>query len=215
MASKSQQNKQDAAATEMRKTQLAELDTAVTSLEQYQATTKAAWTQLTQLESVADGVYDEIDKLTKKAPAETVTGLALEQINDIIRETKEASPDDKYLQRLKEFVPAGDNPELRDALMVLRQVREGLKRLRGNLESRTKQAAAILPEARFLLNSLRHHFDYGSGPSHDALENLLEDEQIAVKMELIKKWSAGGYGARHFNYDKLDALNIPDYFKVG
>ena len=66
--------------------------------------------------------------LTKKAPAESVTDLALNQINDVIRDVKELLQDDPYIQQLVEFIPAGDNPELRDALLVIGQIRQGLKR---------------------------------------------------------------------------------------
>src|SRR5689334_20886294 len=44
------------------------LDAATDALERHKETTKEARGQLTQLESVSTGIYDEIDKLTKKSP---------------------------------------------------------------------------------------------------------------------------------------------------
>ncbi len=49
--------------------------------------------QLALLESVSLGLYEEVDKLSKKAPAELVTDLVLTQTNDIIRETKQLVAD--------------------------------------------------------------------------------------------------------------------------
>jgi hypothetical protein len=63
------------------------------------------------LESVAEGLYEETDKLCKKAPAEQVTELLLEQVNQIIGEAKELIEGDAYVQRMKQFVAAGDRPE--------------------------------------------------------------------------------------------------------
>jgi gamma-glutamylcysteine synthetase len=102
------------------------------------------------LKSVALGLYEEVDKLSKKAPAELVTDLALQQINDVIRETKELIKEDAYVQRLNEFVAAGDNPELRDSLMVLRQLLQGLDRFQNQLAEDTKKAIAKRNEARFV-----------------------------------------------------------------
>src|SRR5207244_5124813 len=85
------------------------------------------------LQSVSLGLYDEMDKLAKKAGADQVTDLALEQVNDFIRDAKALMTEDAYIQRYKEFVPAGDNPEYRDVVVVMRQLRQGLERLDTNV----------------------------------------------------------------------------------
>ena len=77
------------------------------------------------------GFYQEIDKLTKGKTLLPVTPLMVEQANDIIRDAKEIVTDDTYLDRIKEFVPAGDNPPYPDVLVVMRGVRDGLERGEG------------------------------------------------------------------------------------
>ena len=80
------------------------------------------------VDSVLHGLYDEIDKLCKKAPAEPATDLAVEEINRVIGAVKELLQGDPFIANIKPFVPAGENPELRDALMVLRLLMQGMRR---------------------------------------------------------------------------------------
>lgn len=80
------------------------------------------------INSVLFGLYDEIDKLCKKAPAEPVTDLSLTHINAAITAVKELLKDDPFVDKIQPFVPAGENPELRDALMILRLLRQGMQR---------------------------------------------------------------------------------------
>lgn len=82
------------------------------------------------VDSELQGVYEEIDKLCKKAPNEPVTTLQLGIINRLIEKIKLLFTDDKILKEIQIFVPAGDNPEYRDALTVLRQLRQALDRFR-------------------------------------------------------------------------------------
>ena len=77
------------------------------------------------LEDVAKGLYDENDKLFKKSPVETITTLALQQVNEVINDTKNLADTDVYVQKLSEFIPAGDNPEVRDVVSVLNQILRG------------------------------------------------------------------------------------------
>lgn len=82
-----------------------------------------------QLKSVLDGLYDEMDKLSKKAPADQVTELALKRINDVIRRGKELMQGDEFIDSIEVFVAAGERPEHRDVLLVLRELRQGMQRL--------------------------------------------------------------------------------------
>jgi ElaB/YqjD/DUF883 family membrane-anchored ribosome-binding protein len=116
--------------TELKQTRIAQLSQIQEIIAKIEPILKKASgyqkSQVNLLESVSLGLYDEIDKLAKKAPAEPVTDLVFAQMNQVIRETKELVEDDPYVQRLQEFVAAGDNPQHRDAVVVLRQVRQGL-----------------------------------------------------------------------------------------
>lgn len=159
--------------------------------------------QLELLDSVSLGLYEEIDKLSKKAPAEPVTDLVLTQMNEVIRETKELIKQDTYVQRLQEFVSAGDNTQHRDAVVVMRQVRQGLDRFRDELSSST--------------NQLREKLDDAKGISI-ALQLYLEGEISITRYNLDyygTKVSKYWYDANsnEFDFGKLDNINIADYFK--
>jgi hypothetical protein len=80
------------------------------------------------LVSEVTGLYDEMDKLAKKAPNEPVTTLQLKIINGFISKSKRLLSGDTIVDEVEVFVAAGDNPEYRDAVTVLRQIRQGLER---------------------------------------------------------------------------------------
>jgi len=71
-----------------------------------------------------------MDKLAKKAPSAAVSDLAMNRVNRAIKQAKELiGPFDIYAAELAEFVPAGENPEVRDALLVLREITQALQRV--------------------------------------------------------------------------------------
>lgn len=81
-----------------------------------------------QLESVVRGMYQEIEKLAKKSPADQVSELMLNRMNSLITKCKEAMTGDEFIDSLTIFVAAGERPENRDALIVLRELMQGLDR---------------------------------------------------------------------------------------
>jgi hypothetical protein len=80
------------------------------------------------LESALDGLYEEFDKLSRKAPTAPVTPLALKAINEAISDSKALLGGDRYVDRISEFVAAGEAPETRDVLLVLAALRSALHR---------------------------------------------------------------------------------------
>jgi hypothetical protein len=82
----------------------------------------------TMLGSVLEGMYTEVDKLAKKSPSDEITDLALKRVNTIIKETKILLKGDEFVDSIEVFVPAGENPELRDVLMILRELKQGMER---------------------------------------------------------------------------------------
>ena len=95
-----------------------------------------------------DGFYDEIDKLTKKSPADLVTDLQLEIVNEIIEMVKKIFNDDELISKVNKFVPAGDNPAYRDVIVILRRLKQGLERF-DNLSK--NEARTVLSTARKIL----------------------------------------------------------------
>lgn len=159
--------------------------------------------QLILLDSVSQGLYDEIDKLAKKAPAEPVTDLALEQINDVIRETKQFIEADPYIQRLNEFVSAGDNPQHRDAVLVLRQIRQGLERFGKQLSSLIELLSFRLKDARGIQVAIQLNLE----GNNEVLRDTLKEYGVDVSSE----WLHGEF-PESANFIRLDKTNIPEYF---
>jgi len=159
--------------------------------------------QLPLLESVSKGLYEEIEKLCKKAPAEPITNLVLEQVNDVIKATKELAQSDPNVQKLTVFVPAGDNPQQRDVVIVLRQLRQGLERFRIEIDQANKTLESRLKEASLLRVAVELYLEGNASLGQDDLD----DYDVA----LSPRWSTGVY-PKTFNFDKLDRTNLQEYF---
>lgn len=184
--------------------QLAKIQNIITLIEpRLQKAVGPQRSQLKLLESVSLGLYDEIDKLSKKAPAEPVTDLVLTQMNEVIRETKELVTDDPYVQRLKEFVPAGDNPQHRDAVVVMRQVRQGLDRFRQQLDPLARQLENHLMNAKGIEKALQLYLQGDELISNKELEDY--DARVS------SAWLTDDYSG-NFDFSKLDKIDITAYF---
>jgi hypothetical protein len=156
------------------------------------------------LDSVSLGLYEELDKLTRKAPAEEVTSLLLEQANEVIREAREIGADDVYIQRLREFVPAGDMPQQRDVLLVIRQVRQGLSRLAVSLKGRADRLASLTEEAQVVSFALGYYLEFLRIPDRDAAK--------ANSFLSPGSWFKSTYNDKHFDFAKLDQTDIAQHF---
>jgi len=96
--------------------------------EREQAEVKKA--RLSQLMSTTNALYEEIDKLNKKAPAMEISELTLQRVNKVIKSIKEFMEPEKddFVDEIQEFISAGNMPEYRDVVLVLGQLRAGLTR---------------------------------------------------------------------------------------
>jgi hypothetical protein len=160
--------------------------------------------------SVCEGLYQEVDKLSKKAPAEPITELVCGELNQVITDTKRLAADDAYVQRLKTFVPAGENPPHRDAVVVLQLVLKGLQRFRdahraSSTAERSRRLSIATVEAALTL-WLEQESDY---IVEDVLEDFMEEDPAS-------EWITGEYGSKHFNFERLDQRDdISEWFPVG
>ncbi len=184
---------------ELRLRQLEQIGQAIAALKSSNSKYQQLQLQRDRLVSVVEGLYIEIDKLTKKAPAELVTDLALNQINDVIRDVKQLLQDDPYIQKLVEFIPAGDNPELRDALLVIGQIRQGLKRPL----TKGQNVDEKLTLAKRIKGILEQSIQAGSDVTSDELSGLPTEW-------LVKRGLPASF---HFHFEHLDSANIPEYFQ--
>jgi len=188
-----------------RRLQLQQLETAIEKLSALAVILKARRQRLDLLQSVSAGLYEEFDKLAKKSPADEISPLGLEHVNELIRDAKELSPDDLYVQRCKVFVPAGDNPQHRDVVMVLRQIRQGLDRFNVALSQRTTITSTQLGDARGLRVAVLLIQQGDDKPSQGQL--------LANKVGVSDYWlNTELYGERVVNLWLFDRTDIPTYF---
>jgi hypothetical protein len=174
------------------------------ALEECIAKAEKMHSQYVLLSSVSKGLYDELDKLSKKAPAEPVTDLVLTQVNDVIREIKELAKDDLYVQRLNEFVAAGDNPEHRDVVVVLRQLRQGLERFETTINPRIADFNHKQNEAHTIQLALQLFIEGNSDFTYSDMEDY--------GLVLSDVWFIGYISKRTFNWDRLDRTDLHAYF---
>lgn len=163
--------------------------------------------QYVLLSSVLEGLYEEIDKQCKKAPGELITDLGLEQVNDIIKAIKELAKDDPYVQKQKEFVAAGDNPQLRDVIIVLKQLAQGLEREKSAWSTRQSTIDDKLRQANTIEAAL-NHFINSQEP------NILERDFALQGVTPSSLWIivSPNYPQHIFDWNKLDTTDLNSYF---
>ena len=193
---------------EHRSNQLAQLEQAITALTEKLATLSQIQKNIDLLQSVSLGLYDELDKLAKRAGADQITDLVLEQVNDVIHESKALMPEDTYVQRLHEFVAAGDNPQHRDALVVMRQVRQGLERLQTDINARRTRWAESLADAK----GVKVAVELCLQEEEEITKDDLKHNEVAVK----ERWMTQeeDFDTPIFSFQVLDRTDIPSYFNT-
>lgn len=161
------------------------------------------------LSSHVEGFYQEIDKLTKGKALLEVTPLMVDQANDIIRDAKQIVAGDTYLDRIKEFVPAGDNPVYPDVLVVVRGVRQSLERGAGELTRLRSRIVDRLTKGKTIAAALELCFELGEDealPSKDEITEKLD--RAAIDSSLLYEAEDG---EEYFDFEALDRLNLDQY----
>ena len=207
MAREKKPSKEEIETLERRKGQLTQLDQVVDVLTKRLDDLRQKKQKVDLLQSASLGLYDELDKLAKKAGADQVTDLALEQVTEFVRDAKALMPEDAYVQRQKEFVAAGDNPEHRDVVFVMRQLRQGLERFDANvtsLQTRWKESLADGRGVRVAVQLLQ------ADDCEAVSKGDLDENEVAV----TDRWwvETEDFEEPVFSLDVLDRTNILSYF---
>lgn len=187
----------------LRNSQIGRLDSAIESLEEKIRALQEKERRVDVLENVSLGLYEELDKLAKKAPADQVTNLVLEQTNEVIREAKELLSEDPFVQRYKEFVAAGDNPEHRDVVVVLRQIRQGLGRFTSGVGERRDGLKRVLDDAKGVRAA--------ATLSRDGESDLTQEDLSGYEGDLMAQWFNDN---DVFDFERLDRIDIESYYNV-
>ena len=120
------------------------------------------------------GFYEEVDKLAKGRALMESTALIVEQANDIIRDAKGIIDGDPYLDRVKEFVPAGNNPLYPDVLMVARSVQQCLGRTAKSLADHERRTTRLRRDAKTIVAALRFFLEHNEHPLREDIEAALD-----------------------------------------
>jgi hypothetical protein len=160
------------------------------------------------LSSHLKGFYSEIDKLTKGKTLIPVTDLVVERINEIVRDAKAIVEGDTYLDRVKEFVPAGDNPVYPDVLMTARTIMESLERFKSRIEAIEKGIAKLIREAKTIQVAAQLYLDNNFIPSKEQVKEVLGGKFVSDAWFLTDETS----GEESFDFDRLDRCRLEEYF---
>lgn len=158
-----------------------QLDSALTALDKHgkfgEAIRMARQNHMAQTSQLR-GLYDEVDKLTKSKSVVPPSDLFVEVVNTQIADAKALIFRDAYLDRLKSFVPAGDNPNYPDLLLSLRIILQTSERFTSMLDAETQRHSYTGSELQTIASALRvakqDEFDF---------HNELNDEEESDSAE--------------------------------
>jgi hypothetical protein len=188
-----------------------QLETMQDAFERLRVAQRSAEEKAERCEALDDhlsGFYEEIDKLSKGKILVGVTDLVVAQANDIVRDAKALIEGDTYLDRVKEFVPAGDNSVYPDVLLTARAVQQSVGRFQSHLQNWKQDLALRLQQVQTIILALQHF-----------VEN---DGYVASKADVATHvdtpsdvWFSGSYGDKHFDFARLDNRDVAEWLLAG
>jgi hypothetical protein len=196
-----------------RKQQLSDAEKALEALRERLRGIRSNIKQGDALSSHANGFYEEISKLAKGKILVAVTDLVVVQANDIIRDAKRIVKNDVYLDRIKEFVPAGDNPVYPDIVVSIRSVRDSLDRYDEETENtvpalleRIEKAQTVIGALKFFLDDESDAEEDKNNPSKGAIEPYVDGRVSEACLS-----SFTDTFEKHFDFDRLDEQTVEEY----
>jgi hypothetical protein len=100
------------------------------------------------------GLYEEVDKLTKSKSIVPTPELLVELANGLVSDVKALAFRDTYLDRLRLFVPAGNNPNYPEILITLRVVQQSLLRFAVMVKSESAKHGSVVLELNAIVAAL-------------------------------------------------------------
>jgi len=181
---------------------------AVATLQEKLRATRKNTNDCTALSSHLSGFYQEIDKLAKGKTLVPVTDLVVQQANEIISDAKAFITGDIYLDRLKTFVPAGDNPVYPDVLLGMRTIRQSLERAQTNSNGLQREVQNLLSEATTISAALEFFIEQGNSPLKENVEDILEGSAVSGAW-----FYEAEDGEEYFDFERLDRYNLEGYLQ--
>jgi hypothetical protein len=151
---------------------------------------KARETYFAQSSHLA-GLYAEVDKLTKGKSLLSITDMLLDLVNTQISDTKGLIYGDTYIDRLKEFVSAGDNPTYPDALLALRVLQGALARFNSMLNVEIAKCAEIALELNTIRAALEIELEKFEREDQDEAAEEVKEEGSSDNDDTADEYEAG------------------------
>jgi hypothetical protein len=193
---------------ERRNRQAQEAQAAVAVLNETLASIRKKERDCHTLDSHLTGFYGEIDKLAKGRSLLAVTDLVVQQINDIVRDAKSLISDDSYLDRVKEFVPAGDNPVYPDVLLVARTVKQCIQRNMHGFSAATAPITRRIREAQTITVAIELALE--DAENDPLVPRELVDERF--EGEINESWfQEFDDGNEYLDLTRLDEIDLKTY----
>jgi hypothetical protein len=151
------------------------------------------------------GFYEEINKLAKGRSMIAATDLVVEQANEIVRDAKTMIKGDTYLDRVKEFVPAGDNPVFPDVLWVARTIQQSVERFQTQLKKRDQELANLIRRGRTISAAVELVLQGDEVPSKESVEEMVDGP-------VDDACFSGDYSTgQYFDFERLDRRDLNKY----
>jgi len=165
------------------------------------------------------GFYQEVDKLAKGKMALSATPLVRKNANAIISDAKKLVKvkEDVHMDRIKEFVPAGDEPLYPDVLVTIRSVRDCLKRHREKQTARVNALDRKLRVAETVAGALEYFLNDEEASDEDkelpSKESVQAHTNGKINTDCFTQFS-DDYSSYYFDFDRLDSMTFEDYLSA-
>lgn len=206
---------EERAASELRTRRALQLENSQAAVEKLEGELRAARKTAKRCEALSnhsEGFYDEINKLAKGKTLVETTPLFVDQANDIIRDAKDIVKNDVYLDRTKEFVPAGNNPVYPDVLVTVRTVRQSLGRCKTDLRAQEKRLVETLCRARTVVGALECFLSDEENAEYAIKENVEAFVEGDVDDSCFR--SETDIGEECFDFDQFDTHTLEEYLSI-
>jgi len=204
---------------EQRSKQLDEWRAIATMLEEHLKEKRANNKLSVELSDHSAGFYEEVNKLAKGKIAQSATPLVRKNANDIIADTKKlvAEKEDVHLDRIKEFVPAGDEPLYPDILVVITTIRRSLKRHHEkqtarieSLQGKLRMAATVVGALQYFLNDEEADDEAREAPNKGVIQPYVTG---AISQACLTSYD-DSYTEYYFDFEKLDSMPPHEYLSA-
>lgn len=215
-AKRNAEQRKQAELREKRIHQLEESRSAIARLQKDLKTGRANLRLCNELLNHSKGFYEEVDKLAKGRTVFPATPLVRQSANDIISDAKKLVrvKEDIHMVRIKEFVPAGDEPLYPDVLVTIRSVRDCLNRHRDKqtarvtfLDLKMRAAETVAGALEYFLNDEEATDEDKQTPSKEAVQAYTNGK---INNDCFTRFS-DDFSSYYFDFDRLDSMTFQDY----